>query len=157
MNVHFERNVMEESEVIALFQSFTLEDLRKRFVWANAFFERSDQPEYYLSGLVEKMYKLGYRVYAGDLEIMPLGRDTIWEKAYLWTRNEDIKTGRHGDSLMPNLGDALVSQDNPSALIEQAICILRAYRNGFDARSSEVQSTLAGLLGVDPSMFKDDE
>ena len=157
MNVHFERQVMEKSEVIALFQSFTLEDLRKRFVWANAFFERRDQPEYYLSGLVEDMYKLGYRVYVGDLEIMPLGRDTIWEKAYLWTRNDDIKTGRHGDSLMPSLGDVLVSQDNPCALIEQAACILRAYRNGFEARSSEVQSTLAGLLGVDLSRFEDED
>jgi len=85
----------------------------------------------------------------GEVEAKSLGRHVTTESIYLWARMSDMAPGNSSGDRLLSLNDTVVSQDNPTPLITQAVAIRKAYKSGFNNRSKEVQSVLSGLLGVD--------
>src|SRR5690606_18479589 len=81
MNQYFGGEPMAVEDVIALFQSITLTDLHDRLLWARVFLRTEHPSKPFLTALVNDLYQLGYRVYAGEFEItVDLGKTRIHER-----------------------------------------------------------------------------
>lgn len=157
MAVHFHFDPMEGTDAVKLLLAFSLKQLRERFVWANAFFDREDTAQYYIARLVKDLYEMGYRLQSGEIEVRAIGRDVATEQVYLWKRLEDTEYGLSSSEQRLSLDDVIVSETDHIELIAQAVIIRKAHRVGFDKRSAEVQTAFSGLLGVDLSRLADED
>lgn len=157
MNTYLDATLMEKDDAIALFQSYSLNDLRARLVWVSAFFEVEHKIHDYVAGLVNDLYDNDYQLYSGELEIQPLKGDVLHQRVYLWSRMQDIDYGASYREHRLSLHDTVVSDEDVPSLIAQGVAIRKAYENGFKDRSKEVQTALAGLMGVDLQQLADDD
>lgn len=140
-----------------MFQSYSLKDLRARLIWVSAFFEVEHKLHDFLAGLVNDLYDNDFGLHSGELEVRPLKRDVFRQRVYLWQRLQDIDFGATYRDHRLSLSDTIVSHDDVPSLIIQGVAIRKAHERGFKDLSKEVQTTLAGLLGVDLQRLADDD
>ena len=161
MNQYFGGEPMAVEDVIALFQSITLTDLHDRLLWARVFLRTEHPSKPFLTALVNDLYQLGYRVYAGEFEItVDLGKTRIHERVCLWSRMEDIRDRSEyfaSDGIRVSPNDEITRADDVVSLVSQALSIRKAYQHGYKARSKEVQAALSGLMGVRLDQLGDDD
>jgi len=157
MDHYLDATDLSVDQATELFQAHTFDDLKEQLLWVKTCFANERDLHSYLARLVKDIYKRGFSLYSGELEIQPLFADRIIEKIYVWVRPESSALGLTSLDTRLSMYDTAVLQSDPIPLIPQAVAILRAYKAGYAARSQEVQLALSGLLGVNVRDMTDDD